>query len=76
MPPVFDEIVNSTMLITEPSFHENLALEEILNSTFSPNSPKKSESQENLNFLAQLTKITNQEYVGKEICTVCLKNLT
>ena len=76
MSPVFDEIADSTMLITESSLHENLAIAENLNTTKPLDPPKKSESQENLNLLAQLTKISSKNYIGKEMCTVCLKNVT
>ena len=61
------------MIITEPSIHENLAAEGTTNSIISP---EISQSQENLNLLDQLTKISNLEYIGKELCTVCLKNVT
>ena len=76
MSPVFDEIADSTMLIIESSLNENLAIAENLNSPKPLDPPKKSASKENLNLLAQLTKISSKNYIGKEMCTVCLKNVT
>ena len=63
------------MIITEPSVHENLAEQEIsFEST--PHESTISPSKENLSFLSQLTKISSQDFIGKELCTVCLKNVS
>ena len=51
------------MIITEPSILENLAAEGTNNTI----STEITSSQENLNFLAQLTKISNLDYIGKEL---------
>ena len=60
------------MFITEPSIFENLTAAGTKNLA----STEKSPSQENLNFLAHLTKISDSDYIGKELCTMCLKNVT
>ena len=69
---MFDEIQENTMIILEQTIHENLSPNENLTNIISN---KTSSSTENLNLLSQLTKITSDDYMGKEKCTMCLKTV-